>query len=147
MTIKGYSVVNLRDDEGRHTVGFRKIKSALDNWEKRSREVEENVENGLIKLLEDTELSWFDRNIFRHKTKMEKVKYGEPWTLKNKLKRGGYITDDEYKSIDWNLRFIKGVTLYKKLCALIKNGEQFILDDKLCSFVNSYSTFNPRGDK
>lgn len=147
MTIEGYSIVNLKNEDGSYTHGFRKIKSALDNWEKLRDEVEESVEKGLVRLLEDTELNWFDRNVWRYKSKMEKVKGHEFWELRDTLFDGDYITMYEFKSVDWDLRFVRGIDLYNKLCAIIKNGEQFKLGDKLCSFVNSYSTHKPQGGK
>lgn len=148
MTIKGYSVVNLKNEDGSYTHGFRKIKSALDNWEKLRDEVEEGVEQGLCKYLEDiTEPNWFERKMLGYKSKMDKVKGSAPWELRDNLGATGYITGYELESIDWDLKFIRGIRLYNKLCAIIKNGEQFMLDDNLCSFVNSYSTYKPQGGK
>lgn len=152
MSIKGYSVVNLKGEDGKHSEGFRKIISALTNWEKLRDEQEERYEELLQKALRDAkEPNWFQRVFLKIDSKMQLVchtDYKGDLAYDSTLYHLGLLTKKEFMNdVGGSLQFIRDKTEYNKLCAIIKNGEQFMLDDKLCSFVNSYSTYKPQGGK
>lgn len=147
--IKGYSIVSLRDDEGNYTVGFRKIKSALNNWEDCCRQVEEMADKALLCALEDIgEVTWWDKVFREVNTPKEKIcskaKYVE---IKDALVSLGYLTKQEGSLLSNSLKYVRFIDHYKALSKMVKNGEQFFLSDQLCGFINDYSTYSPKGDR
>lgn len=162
MTIKGYSIVNLRDEEGRYTVGFRKAKSALDNWEAIRDELEGIADEALCQAIEDIgEVTWWDSFFWGIETSKGKLKLScyangltkfiidseSCTTIKEALMINGYLSSQEASFLSNSLKYVRYIDHYKAMAKLIKNGEQFYLSDQLCGFINEYSTYSPRGEK
>ena len=149
MSIKGYSIVNLRDEEGGYTVGFRKAKSALDNWEAIRDELEGVADDALCQAIEDIgELSWWEKFSLDTKTAKGKIRVLGGWKgLSGGLVKLGYLSSQEASLLSDSLKYVRYIDHYKAMAKLIKNGEQFYLSDQLCGFINEYSTYSPRGEK
>jgi hypothetical protein len=151
--MKGYAIVDRNNEEGKASQGFQKILSAIQKYEAYEDWAEENACDALmgVKLIPTKweNIKWKLRG---HKPKLVevvRVRNGARWnsymgcvlgtSLKEALVMSGYLTQGDAWGLNGDLEFVHQKKEYESLRNIIRNGEQFMLDEDLCKFVNFWN--------
>lgn len=151
--MKGYAIVDRSNEEGKASQGFQKILSAIQKYEAYEDWAEENACDALMSV-KFTPTKWekFKWKLRGHKPKLVeaiRVRYGARWdslrcrvygtSLKEALVTSGYLTRGDAWGLDGDIEFVHQKKEYEALRNIIRNGEQFMLDEDLCKFVNFWN--------
>lgn len=154
--MKGYAIID-RNNEGKASVGFQKVLSAIQKYEAYKEWADNNAVDALTKTLDGmTPLSlwekfkWNMRDVknppkslvLRERVGAEYDTWAERlvYTLKDALIKSGALTyDSAWGLCNGNLEFVHQKDEYEALRNIIRNGEQFMIDHDLCKFVNYWN--------
>jgi len=149
--MNNYSVVSKYDENGKTSDGFRKIISALTNYENHRESLDTKYRIAVRMYNSTATLSpwcsfWYNRHLERSaqpKTKLEwvsdKLHDWSFWLTAELfiLVDQGYLTEEDARDIYWK----EGEDTYENIRNIIRNGEVFFMNDESCKFINKWSTY------